>query len=88
MGMKRQTRRWAGGAYLAMGMVGSVAAVTGVVGSSRLLNLIRLQQQGKCDYLPCADDGTYYLVIGLAVIGVAGIALLATTFIHWFTSRA
>jgi hypothetical protein len=88
MGMKRHRRRWAGGVYLAMGVVGSVAAVIGVVGSSRLLNLVWLQQEGKCDYLPCADDSTYYLTIGLAVIGVAGIALAATTFIHWFASRA
>ncbi len=88
MGMKRHRRRSAGGVYLAMRAVGSVAAVIGVVGSSRLLNLVWLDKQGKCDYLPCADDSAYYLVIGLAVIGVAGITLLATTFIHWFASRA
>jgi hypothetical protein len=73
--------------YLPIGAVGGAAAVIGVVGAARLLNLISLQQQGKCDFLPCADAGTYHLVLVFAVVGGAGIALLTTTFICWFANR-
>jgi len=87
-GMSRQSRRWAPRAYLTLGVVGTVSAVIGVVGTTRLLYLMWLQQQGKCDYRPCTDAGTYVLVPVLVVIGVAGLALLAITFIHWFANRA
>jgi hypothetical protein len=85
--MRRRMGRGFRAVYLSIGAVGGAAAIIGVVGAARLLNLISLQQQGKCDFVPCADAGTYHLVLVFSVIGVAGIALLTTTFIRWFASR-
>lgn len=85
--MRRRTGRGSQAVYLSIGAVGGAAAVIGIVGAARLLNLISLQQQGKCDFVPCADAGTYHLVLVFTVIGVAGIALLTTSFIRWFAGR-
>jgi hypothetical protein len=85
--MELHTRRWSRSVYLAMAAVGGIATVIGGLSTLRVLNLISLQQQGKCDFVPCADAGTYRLALALALIGVTGIVLLATAFIHWFAHR-
>lgn len=58
----------------AAGIIGLVCAVVGILESYRLLRLISLEREGKCDWMPCADAGTYRLLavfLALAAIGVA-----------------
>jgi hypothetical protein len=65
-----------------MAAVGGAANVIGGLSTLRVLNLTSLQQQGKCDFVPCVDADTYGLALALALIGVTGIVWLATAFIH------
>lgn len=63
-------------------LIGVVMAFIGFIQSSQLLRLIVLQWQGKCDYLPCASDATYFsfaLFVLMTLLGagiVAGFLLL------------
>jgi hypothetical protein len=62
-------------------VVGVACLSVSVFQSWRLVGLILLEMQGKCDYLPCADQGTY-LAAGLFVLmGLAGVGLLAGAFL-------
>jgi hypothetical protein len=60
--------------YVVVGIIGLVFAVAGILESFRLFDLISLERQGKCDWLPCADQGTYLslaVVLALTCIGIA-----------------
>jgi hypothetical protein len=48
-----------------------------VLQSWRLVGLILLERQGKCDFLPCADQGTYVAAGLFVLVGVAGVGMLA-----------
>jgi hypothetical protein len=85
--MEVHTRRWSRAVYLAMAALGGTATVIGGLSTLRVLNLISLQQQGKCDFVPCADAGTYRMALALALTSVTGIVLLATALVHWFAHR-
>jgi len=65
--------------YLAAIALGAVSVLGSGFGIAVLVRAISLQEQGKCDFLPCADAGSYRIVQLLAVIGVAGAALLVIT---------
>ncbi len=45
--------------------------------SWRLVGLILLETQGKCDFLPCADQGTYVAAGVFVLMGLVGVGMLA-----------
>jgi hypothetical protein len=58
------------------------AVITGAAGleAYRLLRLVSLQLQGKCDWFPCANEGTY-LALGVSLaFAVVGVVVLFLTF--------
>jgi hypothetical protein len=65
--------------YLAAEIIGLVWAVVGVLESYRLFRLISLEREGKCDWMPCADAGTYRwlaVFLALAAIGAAVVVVV------------
>ena len=52
-----------------------------VLQSWRLLGLILLERQGKCDFVPCADQGTYVAAGLFVLMGLAGVGMLAGAFL-------
>ena len=74
--------------YLVVGIIGLVCAVAGALESIRLFDLISLERQGKCDFVPCADQGTYLsLAVVLALTGI-GVAVLVLAILRQRTSRS
>jgi hypothetical protein len=64
--------------HLAAGTIGLSCLVVGVFGAYRLLHLISLELQGECDYMPCADAGTYgwsAFFILLAILGATALSM-------------
>jgi hypothetical protein len=58
--------------------LGAVLTSAGGLEAYQLFHRIALQLQGKCDWLPCANDGTYHalgLYLALAVFGVVVLGL-------------
>jgi hypothetical protein len=47
----------------------------------RLVGLILLERQGKCDFVPCADQGTYVAAGLFVLIGLVGVGMLAGAFL-------
>jgi hypothetical protein len=62
--------------YVAIGILGVVCVAVGVLESYRLFILISLERQGKCDFVPCADAGTYGWFAGSLLLTVLGVALV------------
>jgi hypothetical protein len=63
----------------AAAIIGLVCAVVGVLESYRLFRLTSLEREGKCDFMPCADTGTYRwlaVFLALAAIGVAALVVV------------
>jgi hypothetical protein len=61
------------------GVIGLVCAVVGILESYRLFRLVSLEREGKCDFIPCADAGTYRwlaVFLALAAIGVAVVVVV------------
>jgi len=48
----------------------------GAFESFRLLRLISLERQGKCDYVPCANEGTYHSLEVFLLLTIVGLLLL------------
>ena len=73
---------------LVVGIIGLVFAVAGALESIRLFELISLERQGKCDFVPCADQGTYLsLAVVLALTGI-GVAVLVLAVLRHRSSRS
>jgi hypothetical protein len=67
------TRRWL---HLAGLCLGTLSLLAGGLESYRISLLVSLQLQGKCDWVPCVNGGTY-LALGLAIaIAIGGVVLL------------
>lgn len=69
-------RRGKGLAAICLGVVLTAACC---LESFRLSRSVLLQLQGKCDWLPCADEGTNIalgLFLTLSVVGMFGLALV------------
>lgn len=63
--------------YLAGLCLGAVLTITGCLEAYQLFHRQSLQVEGKCDYLPYANDGTYHalgLFVALAVVGMVVLA--------------
>lgn len=72
--MTRRARR----VYVAAGYIGLVCTAIGLFESYRVFRLISLEREGKCDFMPCADAGTYrWLAVFLALTALgAAVALV------------
>jgi hypothetical protein len=73
--MTRRARR----VYLAAAFIGLVCTAVGLFESYRLFRLMSLEREGKCDFMPCADAGTYRwlaVFLALAAIGVAVVVVV------------
>jgi len=74
--------------YMVVGIIGLLCALVGALESYRLFNLILLERQGKCDWVPCADQGTYRsLAVVLMVTGI-GVAVLVAAILRQRTRRS
>ena len=68
--------------YLPAGIVGLVCAVVGVFESYRLYHLISEELQGHCDFVPCANLGTYLSLAAFVVLTIFGGALLSAALLR------
>ncbi len=62
-------------------VLGVACLSVSVLQSWRLLGLILLERQGMCDFVPCADQGTYVAVGLFVLMGLFGVGLLAGAFL-------
>jgi hypothetical protein len=58
-------------------VLGVACLSVSVLQSWRLVGLIIIERQGKCDFVPCADQGTYVAALLFVLMGLAGVGLLA-----------
>ena len=66
--------------YLGGLSFGALLTSAGGLEAYRLLRLVSLQLQGKCDWFPCANEGTY-LALGVPLaFAVVGVVVLFLTF--------
>jgi hypothetical protein len=66
--------------YLGGLCFGALLTGAGGLEAYRLLRLVSLGLQGKCDWFPCANEGTY-LALGVALaFAVVGVVALFLTF--------
>ena len=64
--------------YLAALGVGAVSTAVGAWQAYGAFQLISLEREGKCDWVPCANEGTYLslaLFLALIVVGVVVLAV-------------
>lgn len=64
--------------YLAGLCLGAVLTSAGGLEAYQLFHRISLQQQGKCDWIPCANESTYLAVgffVALAAVGFVALGL-------------
>jgi len=68
-------------------IIGLVCALAGAVSSYRLFRLISLERSGMCDYLPCADSGTYVWLAVFLALTATGVAVVLVTLLRQRKSR-
>ena len=68
--------------YWVAGTIGLVCAVVGLLQSYHLFRLISLEREGKCDFVPCADAGTYGWLGAFLVLTVIGVAVLSAFVVY------
>lgn len=68
-------------------VLGAVLTTIGFLQASKLLHLISLESQGKCDWVPCADTSTYWTAGIFALVGLIGLALVLAGAVLWLYSR-
>jgi len=68
--------------YVAAGIIGLVCTVVGVFESYRLFLLISLEREGKCDFVPCADNRTYVSLAVFLVLTIVGVAMLSAALLR------
>ena len=73
---------------LVAGIIGLVCVVVGVLESYRLFRLIFLEREGKCDYMPCADEGTYRWLAVFLALSAIGVAVVAVVLLRERKSRS
>jgi hypothetical protein len=81
-------RKPSGLAVGAMLTIGAALLAAGLLQTFRLIQLISLQSEGKCDYLPCADTTTYVVAGVFLVISLIGLVVLAAGLVLGLVSRA
>ena len=67
---------------MAAGIVGLVCTVVGVFESYRLYQLISEELQGHCDWMPCANLGTYISFAAFVALTIFGGALLSAALLR------
>jgi len=69
-------------------LCGVSAVIVGLFRTQESVRLILLDRQGKCDYLPCADNSTYLTAGVFGLVALAGAGLLAAVFILMLKGRS
>ena len=72
----------------AAGIIGFLCAVVGVLESYHLFRLISLEREGKCDFMPCADAGTYRWLAVFLALSAIGVAALVVVLLRQRKSRS
>ncbi|TMG28479.1 MAG: hypothetical protein E6H93_13025, partial [Chloroflexi bacterium] len=62
-------------------LAGVAAMVAGFLKANEAVHLIMLERQGKCDFVPCANDMTYVIAAAFALLALGGIGFLACVFV-------
>jgi len=65
--------------FVAAGLVALVCTVVGVLESYRLFRLISQEAQGHCDWMPCANSGTYLSLVAFLLLTAIGLAVALLT---------
>ena len=61
--------------------IGITCVVLGALRASQLIQLILLERQGKCDFVPCANDWTYLAAALYGILALTGVVVLAGVFL-------